>query len=187
MSPTVALQIIQTTWTKESRGGRGAQLRNTVPHALPFEAKAGKFNAQLHFFDESNNFNSPAKPPSLVRDRQVCELKKSFVFEWFHLLYEWNDESQSSHLVWSNMNRGAPAAVFLDNSGNQKPIRRDTLAVVNAWIRLRWMERFSDLDTGQWWYHHTVVNLAQFDYPIDFNVFLRGAPTQEFCSLPILR
>ena len=122
--PTIALQIIRTTWTKKSRGGRDAGLRNRVPPAFALSAESGKFSVQIIGFDEF---------------------------------------------------------------GNQKPLQRDYLVGVDTWNRLRWAERFSDFDSGNWWYEHTVVNLALFAGAVDSDIFLNSEPANQFVSLPILR
>lgn len=147
----------------------------------------GKFSAGIYRFDESNDFVAPTKPPLRAQNSETRELHQSFIYDYAQVSCTWDHESQKLNLNYSNANGGAPKTVLFDEFGNQKPLQRGYVVEANTWNHLRWMERFSDFDTGNWWYEHTVVNLAYFAGAIDVDVFLNSEPTNQFVSLPILR
>jgi hypothetical protein len=63
VSDAVLVQRIKTVWTKKSRGGRLASLRNAVPEALavPFEGRRGAAGFVIHevVYHEADEFGGP--------------------------------------------------------------------------------------------------------------------------------
>ena len=176
MKPALHVQIIRTHWTKRSRGAPAATARARVPLALPV-AVAALQRGQLTV--ETYNFGEPDFARSQHYQTEVFDLSANLRYEHGAFSFDWNGKIASTFWQWSAYNVGAPQPNFSDREMGYFEI------APNDWIRLRWRGRFSDQDTGKWWYEQTVVNVARCDD--DLNVDFAGEPARGFEWLPQLR
>lgn len=173
MSPAFHVQIIETHWTKQARGGELASLRNRVPLELRVEAnqlERGFLSVQVFRFDESD-----FSKPSLKSQRFALNDKLHFEYGAFSL--DW--EGKSATTKWLAPFVGAPTPRF-DN-----PNMGCFVVAPDEWVLLRWRERLSDMDEGSWSYAHTVVNVARCDEKLE--VDFSASPSRLFERLPSLR
>src|ERR1700753_1443696 len=96
--PSIVIQSICTTWTKESRGGNNAALRNRTPDALVLPSLAiplAKNCCLLHEVDyrEWLSFRKPIEkleqPEQTNPFRYDC-LKLAFIENILHVTIEWD-------------------------------------------------------------------------------------------------
>ena len=173
-SPALHVQIIHTRWTKQSRGAPGATARARVPlhfFVAPDAAQRGSLSVEIHNFDEED-FKWPAG--SLISTR---DLTADLKYAWGGFVLDWDGKTATTHLNrWFG---GDSEPRFFDRDMGRYQIAPD------GWVRLRWHGRLRDYDNGQWWYEHTVVNVARCD--ADLNVDFAGKPARTFEWLPNLR
>ena len=149
------VQVIQLSWDKSARGGQGARKRNSVP--LAFEVHdghlrdvRGQFQAQVLFWGMGNDFSEP-----LESRYERVPLDDGYDFHC--VMVSANPEGLSVRYRWDADHGGAPARPFLDIGGNGELLVRP-----GEWMRISYNGRFSDADTGTWWYKLTTVNVAAF-------------------------
>lgn len=176
MNTRLYAQIIKTSWTKSSRGGALATTRNAVPLALPMpDLQGGTLQVQHLFYSEGTAFKSPSTKSKLL------DITPELRYEHGSFALDWNGVELRTELRDSDWYLGAPGI----KSTNPK-IGHYTLES-GQWVRLRWQGRFSDWDTGNWWYEHTCINVAHFEGNEQFDLFLKSEPTHQFIHLPQLR
>ena len=176
MKPMIYVQIIRTHWTKRSRGAPAATSRACVPLVLPVDVAAlrrGQFAVAIYSFGESD-FSRP-----FDSKMETLELTNNLRYERGAFTLNWNGQNATTNWHWSAWNVGAPQPKFLVPRAGRMEVALDN------WVRLRWHGRFSDQDTGKWWYEQTVVNVARCDE--NLNVDFSGEPSRVFAWLPQLR
>ena len=176
MKPALHVQIIRTHWTKRSRVAPAATPRARVPLALPVAVAAlrrGKLKVASFRFGESD-FSRP-----FDSTLETHELTNDLHFERGAFSLRWNGEVAQTGWQWDAWNVGAPEPHFSTRHLGQFEIAPDN------WVRLRWHGRFSDQDTGIWWYEQIVINVARCDD--ELNVSFSGEPARCFEWLPQLR
>lgn len=166
------LQLLTTEWTKESRGGAGARVRNTTPMAsvLPdVWSGAGDALFQVHhvYFCEQRHF---------LR-REWTEVRKGKPFmqvEAFRV--ERSDEGVRVLLDYGKM--GMPGR--LEWSGLSRGERHEELFRLTPgdWARGVYNERIQYWETGHWGYCKHVLNVGLL-CDAELDVFLRTAPAAE--------
>jgi len=155
---TVVVQALVTRWTKESRGGPGAALRNATPTALSLPAeqtRAGEVRVHGVAFDERTGF----EPTSTLT---VCNLIE------FHRVVpglELRAEAGTLRVrfIWTYF-LGAP------RRSHGRAIR----LLPGQWCRLIYNGRHG-LDRT-WAYESTVLNVAYG--PVDPSAFLDSEPLE---------
>ena len=184
MALTLIAQIIQTTWTKAARGGRKASLRNAVPLAFPIPSSVDCFAIQSLNFGEQNGFVAP-----ILQSLEERELASPLLYDWKSLRLQWDGRDMVASFRWSAWGAGAPKMIstWENEGGNEEGFQHDLLVPLDKWVRLRWMGRFSCMDSGQWWYEHTVANIAFMSSGVNPRLFIETTPSSEFRRLPILR
>lgn len=176
MNPALHVQILRTAWAKRSRGAPAATSRAQVPLALPIAAdllRRGELIVEIFNFGEPD-FLLPST--SKIETR---ELTNDLRFEQGAFSLRWNGKSAHTDWQWNYWNVGAPEPNFLTGHLGRFEIALD------SWIRLHWHGRFSDQDTGNWWYEQTVVNVARCDTSL--NADFSGEPARSFAWLPQIR
>lgn len=174
MRPHWVVQAICVRWSKESRGGRNATLRNQVPEV--FELPEGLKPLHMEtlffhclFFDESNLFISPYISEVLRHD-----LPKEFDYSCVQV----HPTEVGLRVVYQyNMRCGAP---------ERTPIKRDIRLQVGQWGRILYNGRFSDIDDGYWCYEKWTFNIGFFQDPIP-HVFLNSPAVKIHSDLALLR
>ncbi|MFY0562790.1 hypothetical protein ACN28E_03010 [Archangium lansingense] len=174
------IQLLTTEWTKESRGGAGARVRNATPIAsvLP-DAWSGAGDALFHlhhvYFSEQRHF--------LRREWTEVRKGKSFVeVEAFRV--ERSEEGVRVLLDYGKM--GMPGQ--LEWSGQARGERHEELFHLSAgeWARGVYNERIPYWDTGHWGYCKHVVNVGLLS-DAGLEVFQRTVPKLELRREFLLR
>ncbi len=166
------VQRITTEWTKASRGGVGATLRNATPDVLeipsPTRTMPGyilhdvRYSEHEHFECHSRIFESDAQ--THIRIEPVC----------LHL----TKHTVAARFVWSWRHCGAPERdphdVFQLSHGE--------------WGRFTCNGRFgAESSSGrEWGYHKTVFNIALTDV-FDVRIFTKTDPIADDSRLAILK
>ncbi|PTL84893.1 hypothetical protein DAT35_07525 [Vitiosangium sp. GDMCC 1.1324] len=172
--------MLTTEWTKESRGGPGAQQRNATPMALVLPdawSNAGDAAFLLHhvYFSEQRRF-LPREWTEVRKGRTHAELEAFRVErsdEGVRVLLDYGQMGMPGRLEWSGLSRG------------EKHEELFRLAP-GEWGRCVYNERISYWDTGHWGYCKHVLNVGLLcDEPLD--VFLQGSPKTEAIRQFLLR
>ena len=172
------VQIVHLHWDKSARGGQSARDRSAVPQAFPVPAAdlAGAGGclciAESHW-NERNAFADP----SAERRRRVAIADG----------YTFGCVSVSAHAgglqvryQYDRGHGGAPDRWFFnESSGLGESPGRALVVGPSQWVRVCYNGRFSDSDTGNWWYEQTTVNVAWFEREPQVRVFLDREPSDE--------
>ncbi len=139
----IVVQELRTRWTKDSRGGPAASVRNATPHAavLPtVPASAGEaVLVQRVKFDEAGDF----APESSFELTSLSDLRKTTADLQVHL----ESGVVRVRYVW-NQFCGAP----------ERPHGRAIRIAQGSWCRILHNGRYGY--AGSWSYQSTVVNIA---------------------------
>lgn len=167
----ILIQHVHTLWTKRSRGGDGARIRSSVPHAVMLPTKCTGYSGWiLHIatYAERDQFGQS--------DRCDCA----------------NDFQQLGiHDLDMHFENGALAVRFYrdgNNAARPSPLPFSDLPMIqrNQCIRLRYNGRYVDRCNGNWWYEQSCYNIGWFDSFAN-NVFLTTTPSNEFVEMAALR
>ena len=166
------VQVIQISWDKSARGGQGARKRSSVP--LAFEVQdghlrdvRGQFQAQVLHWGIDNDFSEP-----LESRYERVPLDDGYGFGC--VTVSANPDGLAVRFRWDSERGGAPARRFLDVGGNGELLVRP-----GEWMRISYNGRFSDADTGAWWYKQTTVNVAAFEGKPSGQVFIGSEPVRD--------
>lgn len=142
----LVVQHIGTIWSKASRGGEEARRRNASPHALPLPLEVASKEGLLHFvfFNEHDNFVPHETSQSLAS--LTAPLRQGCVTIQ-------RDEGGTCQVAfrWTNGKGGAP---------ERSHCRRNLTLPSGQWCQVLWNGRFTDPDSGRWWYEKHVVNVG---------------------------
>lgn len=168
-TPIVCVQLIKTTWSKQSRGGPSAVLRNRVPEALPLAplpsmAESLRYLHQHILFGEGNDFRKP-------------------IYEAVN-----TSDAPSLHLgcLWLTLGDGA-LHVFCQYQRSQGAPERHSARVLafrltpGEWGCVLYNGRHVDSD-GYWSYNKWVYNIGLFDNPRP-RVFLNTVLVKIFSQM----
>jgi hypothetical protein len=161
------VQRIWTEWTKRSRGGDAAVVRNAVPDSLPLPppSSIGEDDGLLHDvrYCESIDF----RPQSTVRPIDIDK-----TWEFGSLALHRRGDQVTVRFVWSWHATGAP----------ERKSHDAFVLAPGQWGRLKCNGRFADADSGTWWYQQDVFNVAWIE-ALDPNRFLNTMPDFDVADL----
>ncbi len=181
-SSGLVLQLLTTEWTKESRGGSGARLRNTTPQGVVLpESLIGADDGTLRihhvYFSERNNF-LPREGTNTRSGRSTFEEMEAFRVE---------RTEEGVRVLLDHGRMGLPGAhewSWEMARGNQY---EELLSVrPGEWGRAVYNERISYWETSHWGYCKHVLNVGLLrDASPD--VFLATEPAHEAVREFLLR
>lgn len=167
------IQLLTTEWTKDSRGGAGARVRNATPLAsvLPeaWSGAWGEGSFQLHhvYFSEQRRF-LPRDWTEVRRGRSSVEVE-AFLVErseaGVRVLLDSGKMGMPGRLEWSGLSQG---------EGHEELFR----LTPGEWARGVYNERIQYWETGHWGYCKHVLNVGLL-CDAELDVFLRTAPDHE--------
>jgi hypothetical protein len=173
----IVVQEIITWWTKQSRSGRVATLRNALPHelVLPWVPEIPSTPALLHHtirFDEAREFRDPQHEME-VQDVVSC---RNMYFGCVRI--SWDSDIVHVNYTYDMIRGGAP-----ERYGGP----RQVFSLSHGeWGRVAYNGRWSSLTGhGDWKYKQTVVNIAFVDQ-IKNTIFV-GEPKTVFRDMADLR
>jgi hypothetical protein len=176
------VQHIAMMWTKASRGGEGARLRNSVPEVLqlPPEIRELERTVRLHAVNvaESSRFR-PDSRCSDFGDPEHVNLKG----------FDLKTDGDGVEVFYKRLPNTALANRTrwrFDETGCTEWSRSALRLHQGQWGQAMYNGRFAGVDTGNWWYEKNVLNVAVVEEP-DLEVFLRTRPAQRFVELASLR
>lgn len=175
------VQHIAVTWTKASRGGEDARLRNSVPEVLilPPEICELQRTVRLHAVaaEESSRFRPDSRCSDFGDPQHVnlkgFELKSDGV--GVEVFYKRDPGNAAVGNRWT-----------LDEAGSTEWRTPAFRLDLGQWGQAMSNGRFAGVDTGNWWYEKSVLNVALVEEP-DLELFLRTRPAQRFVELASLR
>jgi hypothetical protein len=177
-SRRVVIQLIHTQWTKASRGGDGARLRNALPRQLPLPLESFAAPVTLHrvAFSEFTNFErretvDRADSPSALALRDL------------RLAFE-GDQLAVKH-VRDRQNAAIADRLYPDESGNTVWELDAFVLAPDDWGQLHYNGRYVDMDTGNWWYEQSVYNIGLFTGVV-VDRFTSTKPDFRFAELATL-
>lgn len=167
----ILVQRITTEWTKASRGGHGATVRNSFSEAfpiLPFVVTTNAFVVHTIRFCEWDNFERRENLTAFdsATNAQIEPIR----------IYP-RDDYLVVQFIWDWMHCGAP--------------ERDSHEIFHVphgkWARFSCNGRFGPtFSSGVWHYHKTVFNIAFIDSH-DANLFVNSRPQSVQSRLAILK
>ena len=168
------IQLLTTEWTKDTRGGAGARVRDATPLAsvLPegVSGAGGNASFQLHhvYFSEQRCF-LPRDWTEVRRGRPFIEVEAFRVERTdegdVRVLLDYGKMGMPGRLEWNGLSRGEP---------HEELFR----VAPGEWARGVYNERLQYWETGHWGYCKHVLNVGLlFDAELD--VFVRTAPETE--------
>ena len=175
---TLIVQHIHITWTKAARGGRLAERRSEIPNAFAIPEPPATYGRNEHYivhgvgFGERNEFAGPIGSQTTA----PCTGKK---FNTTNCTIESADDSATVVYEWRG---GAPERQFFDKSSTPVPVRKQLQVTADKWVRLEYNGRFTGYDCGNWWYEHSIVNVA-LAYPDCLDLFSATKPSSSFRQL----
>ncbi len=171
----IVVQTIRIGWTKKSRGGRLAELRNSVPSEFLVPTPANIANNLVWHdisFHENDEFDLTNRG----------KLKCNPINERFGTkcgIIEFDASSTSLTYCWLD---GAPARTYMDPFGNYVPIERRIEIGPNQWASIQYNGRFSAMDCGNWWYECETVNVGITDEFVA-DLFTATKPIERYSQL----
>jgi len=182
----IAIQAIQTIWTKDSRGGQGATRRNAVPEAFPLPspdrrqvAASPSYVFQQIRCIERDDLRPTAQP--LASDA----LLDTLVID--QLSIHPPDDTGIVHLNY-HPRRPTYLGYARDNSGDYHPGGDEALALrTGEWGRIRYNWRHgATVSDDEWWYDQWVVNVGCFP-ELRADAILERPPSKIHSRLAYLR
>lgn len=169
--PIVIVQSICTTWTKASRGGENASIRNRTPEAvklpaLPPSVRAGDLFIHEVTYGESNHFQHP-----LLAKLEQQELAEPFRYNCLKLSV--TENILNVVLEWER-SEGHPRRVALTRKVFQLSNQQ--------WGRIRYNLRTMFGWQGIWMYKKYVLNIGFFS-PSSAEVFLETEPAHIYSDM----
>jgi hypothetical protein len=172
----VLIQEIRSIWSKASRGGVAAALRNSVPEAVPFPpikstTAAHQVFHQTLVYGEANDFAEPLKSESVELAADSSDIgcvKIRVSSERVIVSYEY--DYRCGGLPPRQVRPGVNVA-------------EERVVVPESWVRVRYNGRFSG---DEWWYEKVSVNVGLFRRP-DADIFILTEPAGEISQMVELR
>lgn len=165
----LVLQRLMTEWTKRSRGGSGAAVRNAVPQSLLLPPLAVKGDTVVHEarFLENDSFR--------CRDElKEVDLGVSWQLGAMTLF------RQCDQVV-------VKFAYMMATTGAPERLSHEAFTLQpGEWGRLLYNGRFSSWDDGEWWYRKDVFNVAYAE-SLDRRIFLDTTPNYTVSEMARLR
>jgi hypothetical protein len=176
----LCLQLLTTEWTKESRGGSGARLRNTTPLALALPeswrgAEDGPPRVHHVYFSEQRRF-LPREWTKVHKEKAFLEAEAFRIEcseEGVRVLLDYGRMGMPGRLEWSGVSRGEPYEELFRLAPGQ-------------WARGVYNERIQYWDTGQWGYCKHVLNVGLLR-DVSPDLFLSTRPAQRAVREFLLR
>jgi hypothetical protein len=166
------VQVIHLSWDKSARGGQGARDRASVPLAFDVSEghlrdAGGLFHAEELLWGKDNAFAEPRE----ARHQRI-PLEKGYCYGC--VTVSAHPEGLAVRYQWNPSRGGAPERRFLDIGQND-----DLIVQAGEWMRICYNGRFSDCDTGGWWYEQTTINLAAFGGQPSGKIFVDSEPARD--------
>ena len=166
----VVIQHVHSIWTKQSRGGENARIRNAVPAAvaLPPDLRPATFMLHHAEYAESSDF---------VQSNTVKSADDFAALDIRDLEITLTTDVLSVRFLRDGNNAACPSPYP----------HADVFALSESqWGRLTYNGRYTAWNTGNWWYEKTVYNIGWLS-EVDRSVFVRTEPTCEFSEMARLR
>ena len=166
----ILIQHVHTLWTKQSRGGDAARVRNAVPDALTLPSTIRDAPFVLHHaqFVERDGFvqTDTVRSGAHFGDLSLNDLELTLAADSLTVRY---------HRNGNNAARTTP-----------QPFTDIFSLSESQWGRLTYNGRFTAWNTGNWWYEKSVFNIGWFA-DFDSQRFVDTDPTCDFSEMAHLR
>jgi hypothetical protein len=167
MAPRIIIQRVRCTWTKASRGGEAARIRNSLPRQLmlPLEAFAAPVTLHRVEFSEPSNFKSQeiVQRFAELAEVQLIDLSLRVIGE----------KLEAKHL-----RRADNAAI----RHRPYPFLGGVHIADGEWAELRANGRYVDYHTGNWWYDSTTYNVGLFS-ELATDRFIQSKAAKRYADL----
>lgn len=165
--------IHHTIWTKASRGGRMAVLRQRIPKRLSLPEWVGVPEMLWHSveFAEVTGFSAPVQRS--IKAVTGEELERSL-----DLSVVPREERQVEFTFRASP--GAPQCRFADKAGRPIPAEYRVVLKPTQWVSFERNIRLVDWDEGSWWYEHWTINAAVTDSVQSAQFFLVQPPLRQY-------
>jgi hypothetical protein len=174
--PVVVMQVTHEEWSKASRGGAAAALRNSVANRRligQVEFQPGQMAFECENWSENHGWDEPCRRMASVSGLTDLVKRRDELVQ-----IVWAEGVLRVSLNWARL-RGSPGrhrhSGFLELSPE-----------VDSWVQLRWNQRLVDTDTGVWSYEEWTYNVALIRQ-LSRDIFVRTEPAREIVELAKLR
>lgn len=174
------IQIIHHHWTKVSRGGVSAQMRNALPQTILSQVRPeGKVATHVIAIQERFDWYEPFD--NLAQSHRLIEREKTTSF------FRYESNLGFLEFEFSIQNCGAIATRNF-NSFDGEILKKSIEIPASGWVQIIANGRFSDMDTGVRWYVQWILNAIQLktDEAIE-NPFSRSSLVYSFDGRRYLR
>ena len=175
------IQHIHISWTKAARGGNLAERRSRIAHAYPLTKPPATYDKHDHYivhridFGERNRFSEPIRQETSAPNTDTP-------FRATNCTVEFNNGTPNVTYEWRD---GAPPRQYVDNTGTLVPIKKSLTVTDGQCGRIEYNGRFTGYDCGNWWYEHSIINIAYTAFG-DSELFLTTEPNAECQQLASL-
>lgn len=205
----LVVQQIVTVWHKSERGGECAEARSRFPYTAPIEGKPCVSDECLfdyiRFYQRGSKFYTAAKYNELMGYGGGLPFKRAYELPIKQL-----SQLKGRNVSFTQTENGVEVDFSYDPQINGKPVRNghnkdynntesrfygkdilnETAFVLKEGQkgRIMYNGRFTDIDTGQWWYEQTAVNIANIPFE-DFHkdIFFEGKFDLSYNRLAYLK
>lgn len=205
----LAVQKTTVVWHKSDKGGEGAQVRNSFVFAAPIEriplaADECVYGYRCFYqkgirlytseeYDELMGFTRARtfpqrtyEPPAKLSQLKVKNLTFTPTEEGFEIGFSYDPQINGKPpRLGHNKDYHNTESRFYG-----KDILNETAVVLKEGQkgRIMYNGRFTDIDTGQWWYEQTAVNIANIPFEaFHKDIFLEGEFDLTYSSLAFLK
>lgn len=204
----LVVQEIVSVWHKSERGGENSEARSRFPYTANIERKPGVDDEcvfdHVRFYQSKNKFYTldeyerhmgfntrlttqrAYEPPVKLSQLKVRNVSFSVTENGIEAVFSYDPQlngrpcRKGHNKDYNNISSGFYGKDILNETA--------FLLKDGQKGRIMYNGRFSDYDTGQWWYEQTAVNIANISYEkFRSNVFSAMDFDFEYCKLAVLK
>lgn len=180
----ILLQHVVIEWDKSYRGGSNAAKRNSVkekynlPENLIIEGNVEEVPVHMIRFSSSNEFEKP------WFEKVLHEKVKSNIIKHGCVFIEIKEDCLDVVFEYDSQNCGAPSRYKYDPQSKKKLYLKEKAFTLNPdeFGKIIVNGRFSDSDTGNWWYEKQIFNII-YTYSPDKDIFKKIKVAKEYSQL----
>lgn len=180
----IIIQTVTVSWNKNYRGGENANIRNSTPEAfeLPLEAFLNterKIPVHQVRYSHYNNYIEPTTNNVYLIDSSKIKLKGTYI--------KMHDDYSEVFFCYSSHDCGKPYRSRHDETGTLIPLEEKAFDLFNnEYGRIVFNGRYTDFDTGNWWYEKKVHNIILLE-KYNKDVFVKNVISKEYSQLASLK
>jgi hypothetical protein len=180
---SIYIQSIITSWDKEYRGGEKAAIRNGIPDSfeLPIDVFVRPNEDKVFIHEVRSFWYNDFMTTGKVYPIESSEVKLQGV------LIKTSKENIQVYFKYSVHDCGKPYRSRYDNTGTLTMLEEKAFTLnKNEYGRVVFNGRYTDLDSGNWWYEKKVYNIIDLD-KAKKDIFIRNNPLKVYEQMAVLK